>query len=382
MMVVVGDEIIFESLGPIILDKLHDHGANANVFAANKGSKKYAIKIHHARSLLDGIPDTSFTAEVDLKFEGSRLCIPLETCHVYQNERNKSQIALAFPMLSDHIILDTVFQDRTSYDLAFRQHIAQELVLAVLELHNSGWLHGDLQPRNIMVNKSTGDIKLIDFEWSMPIGHASEGADQLGVEDWCAPELLQFGRRAHTINSEVWTLARMLLQLLGKNAKEEFLRVKQIGVLEHAQKIGASQELYSIEPESSELSLLCSMLHKGVITNQNERCEIHEILNLMKFDSPIMKSEIDIVQADKRLNLKNATISIQIIDAEDNRYRCRTGKTRKYEFNNGQNIIEIDLSNINQPEIIFSEIRSPLGNGYSIKIDDYTWSIKAIEVYL
>ena len=381
MMVVVGEEITFGSLGPIVLDKLHDHGANANVFEANKGSNVYAIKIHHARSLIDEIPDTSFTAEVDLKFKGSRLCIPLDTCHVYQNERNKSQIALAFPMLSDHMILDTVLQDRMSYDLTFRQWIAQELVLAVLELHNSGWLHGDLQPRNIMVNKSTGDVKLIDFEWSLPIGHKGGSAETRGVEDWCAPELLQFGIRAHTSGSEVWALARMILQLLGVNGKEEFLRVKKIGVLEYAQKIGASQELYTIEPESSEFAQLFSMLHRGVITNPIDRCKLNEISQLMKFDRPIIKNEISIVQAGKRLNLKETTFSIQLTDTEGNTYRCRSGKTRKHEFNKGHELIEVDLKNMDKPEIIFSGIRSPLGEGYSITINDYTWSIEAIEVF-
>jgi hypothetical protein len=61
-MAVEGDVINFETLGPITLDRLYNHGANASVFVAE--SNKLAIKVHHARSLIEGKPDISFTSEV------------------------------------------------------------------------------------------------------------------------------------------------------------------------------------------------------------------------------------------------------------------------------------------------------------------------------
>ena len=382
-MAVEGDVINFDTLGPITLGRLHNHGANASVFVAE--SNKFAIKVHHARSLIEGKPDISFTSEVKLSFEGERLCTPLDVCHVYHDGREKSQIALAFIMLNEYIQLDEIFQNMVDYELTFRQNIARELVLAVSELHDNGWLHGDLQPRNIMVNTDTGGVKLIDFEWALPQEHMNESDDQLGVEDWLAPELLVFGRMAHSPRSEVWSVARLLFQLLGSNAKEEFLSVKEKGIREHAIIIGVSNPIYSIKPESDELMELFSVLHEGVITDPDGRCELDQIKQLtnfkLPFKTPILPSNIDVTRTLEPLSLHPNTISIEIIDDCDNRYRCKAGKKRKHKISDDIEI-EIDITNIGKPEIIFSNNHSPIGKGYSISANNYCWSIENIEVFI
>jgi serine/threonine protein kinase len=381
-MAVEGDLIDFDTLGPITLGRLHNHGANASVFAAE--SNKYAIKVHHARSLIEGKPDISFTSEVKLPFKGERLCTPLDMCHVFPEGREKSQIALAYIMLNEYIQLGEIFQNMIDYELTFRQNIARELVLAVSELHDSGLLHGDLQPLNIMVKIDTGGVKLIDFEWALPQEHMNNSDDQLGVEDWLAPELLVYGRKALSTCSEVWSVARLLFQLLGSDAKEEFLFVKEKGILEHAKFVGVSNPIYSIEPESDDLMELFSMLHKGVITNQNVRCDLDQIKQLTNFETsfetPIVPSKIDITQTLEPLSLYPNTISIEIIDDCEKLYRCKAGKKRIHKINDDIEI-EIDLTNIGKPEIIFSNNRSPIGKGYSISTNNYTWSIEHIGVF-
>jgi serine/threonine protein kinase len=382
-MAVEGDVIHFDTLGPITLGRLHNHGANASVFAAE--SNKLAIKVHHARSLIEGKPDISFTSEVKLPFKGERLCTPLDNCHVFHEGREKSQIALAYIMLNEYIQLDEIFQNMMDYELTFRQNIARELVLAVSEVHDNGWLHGDLQPRNIMVNTDTGGVKLIDFEWALPQEHMNKSDDQLGVEDWLAPELLVSGRKEHSTCSEVWSVARLLFQLLGSNAKEEFLSVKEKGIIVHALDIGASNPIYSIEPESDELIELFSVLHEGVITDMDGRCELDQIKQLIDFEAPfetpILPSNIDVTRTLEPLSLHPNTISIEIIDDCDNRYRCKAGKKRKHNVYDDIEI-EMDLTNIAKPEIIFSNNRSPIGKGYSISINNYTWSIEHIGVFI
>jgi len=382
-MAVEGDVIYFDILGPITLGRLHNHGANASVFVAE--SNKLAIKVHHARSLIEGKPDISFTSEVKLPFKGERLCTPLDICHVFHEGREKSQIALAYIMLNEYIQLDEIFQNMMDYELTFRQNIARELVLAVSEVHDNGWLHGDLQPRNIMVNIDTGGVKLIDFEWALPQEHMNESDDQLGVEDWLAPELLVSGRKEHSTCSEVWSVARLLFQLLGSNAKEEFLSIKEKGICVHALDIGVSNPIYSIEPESDELIELFSVLHEGVITDMDGRCELDQIKQLIDFEAPfgtpILPSNIDVTRTLEPLSLHPNTISIEIIDDCDNRYRCKAGKKRKHNVYDDLEI-EIDLTNIAKPEITFSTNRSPIGKGYSISTNNYTWSIENIEVFI
>ena len=382
-MAVEGDVIYFDTLGPITLGRLHNHGANASVFVAE--SNKLAIKVHHARSLIEGKPDKSFTSEVKLPFKGERLCTPLDVSHVFHEKREKSQIALAYIMLNEYIQLDEIFQNIMDYELTRRQNSARELVLAVSELHDSGWLHGDLQPRNIMVNTDTGGVKLIDFEWALPQKHMNESDEQLGVEDWLAPELIVHGRKAHSTSSEVWSVARLLFQLLGSNAKEEYLSVKEKGILEHANSVGASNPIYSIKPESDELVELFSMLHKGVITNSNNRCDLNQIKQLINFEipfkTPIVASKIEITQTLKPLSLHTETLAIRIIDDREKGYNCKAGNKRTYKISDDIEI-EIDITNIGKPEIIFSNNRSPIGKGYSISANNYSWSIENIEVFI
>lgn len=57
-------------------------------------------------------------------------------------------------------------------------------------LHRMGFVHADMKPNNILVGKK-GEIKIIDFGQSCPIGHAKDRIQ--GTPDYIAPEQAQRG---------------------------------------------------------------------------------------------------------------------------------------------------------------------------------------------
>ena len=49
---------------------------------------------------------------------------------------------------------------------SFIQQIFKQLIVIVKFIHENGVCHRDLKPDNIMINKKTNDIKLMDFNVS------------------------------------------------------------------------------------------------------------------------------------------------------------------------------------------------------------------------
>lgn len=59
--------------------------------------------------------------------------------------------------------LSEIFSRRVPISPAIKKKIAQNLLAGVKLLHVHDWVHHDLKPDNIMVDPTTGEIRLIDF---------------------------------------------------------------------------------------------------------------------------------------------------------------------------------------------------------------------------
>jgi len=107
-----------------------------------------------------------------------------------------------WPTLADYL-------EHPRLDPIWVRAVASNLVRAVNECHTSGWLHGDLNPTNVLASEA-GEIRLIDFGASVTPGqHARQWHPH-----WSAPEQLS-GRPIGT-PSDVYSLGRLLSALAGR----------------------------------------------------------------------------------------------------------------------------------------------------------------------
>jgi serine/threonine protein kinase len=72
-----------------------------------------------------------------------------------------------------------------------RLHYMNQLCDAVQYMHDNKWLHRDLCPRNVMIDKD-GNLKLIDFGLTIPYTpEFCSGGNRTGTTDILAPEIIR-----------------------------------------------------------------------------------------------------------------------------------------------------------------------------------------------
>lgn len=90
-----------------------------------------------------------------------------------------------------------------------------EVCRAVQHLHSAGIIHGDLKPSNVLVDRHTGVVKVIDFGLSSESARASmKGSDPplmvAGTMEYIAPERLTHAGRPPAVQDDVYALGVLL----------------------------------------------------------------------------------------------------------------------------------------------------------------------------
>jgi serine/threonine protein kinase len=98
------------------------------------------------------------------------------------------------------------------------QDYAFQLADALATIHFAGFLHGDLKPRNIMVNRE-GKLKLLDFGLARALTQRRRRGDadlphRFGTLLYMAPELIRDRRAAPDPRSEIFSFGLILHQML------------------------------------------------------------------------------------------------------------------------------------------------------------------------
>ena len=94
--------------------------------------------------------------------------------------------------------------------------LCADIATAFAEVHESGILHGDVHPRNVLV-EGRGAVRLIDFGLAQPIERAEESGPRGGVAFYFDPEFAE-AQRSHKPASlgalgEQYSVASLLYQL-------------------------------------------------------------------------------------------------------------------------------------------------------------------------
>ena len=72
---------------------------------------------------------------------------------------------LLFPFINAEEMSTYLTKEQPSNDgLARRLTVAQQMCQALLHVHESGYIHGDISPKNFLLNPESDEVYLIDFE--------------------------------------------------------------------------------------------------------------------------------------------------------------------------------------------------------------------------
>ncbi len=167
--------------------------------------KHYALK----RVVRREPDDQRFIEQVETEYE---VCHPLKHAHIRQCisiHRNKKLLrTVEVLMIMEYIEGLTIEQHRPNR-LEHFLAIFRKVAAGLHALHESGHVHADIKPNNILLGKN-GVVKVIDFGQSCPIGHRKKRIQ--GTPDYIAPEQvrrLNLDQRTDVYNlgaTMYWTL--------------------------------------------------------------------------------------------------------------------------------------------------------------------------------
>lgn len=171
--------IVYERLGV---------GARSSIWLVSdrKTGQHYALK----RVLRRATEDTRFLVQAQNDFDISN---KFESPFL-RKSFSLHRLRKLFQVKEIHVIMEYV-DGRTLEDIGpLGMHGMLGLFIKVASgleaLHDLGYVHADIKPNNILVGKQ-GEVKIIDFGQSCPIGHV-KGRIQ-GTPDYIAPEQTQKG---------------------------------------------------------------------------------------------------------------------------------------------------------------------------------------------
>lgn len=113
--------------------------------------------------------------------------------------------------------------------VADRKYLLTNILMGLKDCHESGVIHRDIKPQNIIVDVHTYQMKLIDFGLSLQAEKGSKVCrNKCGTVGYMAPEVFQ---RSYSEKSDIFSfgiIAHLLLMgsnpLKGKSYEETCLR--------------------------------------------------------------------------------------------------------------------------------------------------------------
>jgi serine/threonine-protein kinase len=139
--------------------------------------------------------------------------------------------------------LDEIQRERGGLALPQVVRIGRELGAALDAVHAAGVVHGDLKPQNVMIERGTERVVLIDFGCSRAAA-ARTRSRVSGTPLYLAPELLSGGQP--TPASDIYSLGVLLFRLITGDFP---ITAGDVAALAAAHRAGGIQRLADVRPD-------------------------------------------------------------------------------------------------------------------------------------
>ena len=119
--------------------------------------------------------------------------------------------------------------DRGKFSERQAARVVRRVVGALKHLHDLKICHRDLKPENLIFDKSSNDVRLIDFGLSKIANHEEELETKVGTPYYVAPEVL---KGKYNVQCDMWSVGVITYIMLcgyppfyGDNNKEIFKKI-------------------------------------------------------------------------------------------------------------------------------------------------------------
>ena len=284
----VGMEIEFPILGKVSALEEKGIGRFATVFVGtDTHNRRLALK---AYAPFNGEPEecSEFAgSEQTFRETIEGVCTPLDSVAINMGG-GRHGFVVAMPLIEDSQTLKEWMDEKNQSlhsrdEVGMRLRIAQNMVRNLMNLHNNGYLHGDVSVNNILV-ETNGDVVLIDLQWVNPIGQPLSAEDVgIGTRETVSPEMrTEGGLKYFSPQSEIWSIARLILELLSQQARDDFNLVEETGVFRIADQVGGDAPLINTPIPNYLSGKGWDVLLNATAVNQISRPSLEEILNALE----------------------------------------------------------------------------------------------------
>lgn len=106
--------------------------------------------------------------------------------------------------------LSSLCQSTAKVTDALRLQIVQQLLNGLSHLHACGYIHRDLKPRNILLDKN-GTVKIADFGFARPLQTQDLAETLCGSPMYMAPEIML--HQKYSAKADVWSLGVLVYEM-------------------------------------------------------------------------------------------------------------------------------------------------------------------------